>query len=82
MPCLQYKPATWDGGIFGSPDICKNGNGGIRGLTHEQCLTVCMNIPTCQVSVFFRSWWVIICKNESSVSTQCRLHAMCTDRHA
>jgi len=43
--------------IYASLDVCKNGNGGIRGLTADNCMDLCLLLPTCQVVAYWPSWF-------------------------
>jgi len=49
--------AGWAGELVASPDLCQNGNGGIRGIDFDQCAQICLWIPNCQVVSFFPVWF-------------------------
>jgi len=43
--------------IYASLDLCQNGNGGIRGLTFDKCMDLCLVIPACKVVAFWPNWF-------------------------
>lgn len=54
---LQTSAAQLPGPLFLSPDACRAGNGGLRGLSFDGCLNVCLNDPSCKVASFFPTWF-------------------------
>lgn len=46
------------GPLFASSDLCENGNGGIRGLSHASCLDLCIDLgAACKASSYFTTWF-------------------------
>jgi len=43
--------------IIASPDLCKNGNGGIRDISFSQCTQICLSIPNCKVVAYYPVWF-------------------------
>jgi hypothetical protein len=48
---------SWSGDLIASPDLCQNGNGGIRGIDFDQCAQICLWIANCKVVAFFPVWF-------------------------
>ena len=67
MPTLQglANKFTWysgpqagsSGDLIASPDLCQNGNGGIRGIDFDQCTQIYLWIPNCKVVAYFPVWF-------------------------
>jgi hypothetical protein len=65
MQPLATRKFTWytgphtsrEGDLVASPDLCTNGNSGIRAIDFYQCAEICLWIANCKVVAFFPRWY-------------------------